>query len=107
MPRGGVYRQGKVHKHYEFGCKVPIVTTSRQSWIVGIDAAHDNPYDGVTLKPALAQVKRVTGVRPQEAFVDKGFRGQRYHPKAVAVYIAGRQQSHAAVEKAAQTTLGD
>ena len=66
-------------------------TTSRQNWIVGIDAAHDNPYDGATLKPALAQVKRVTGVRPQEAFVDKGFRGQRHHPKAVAVYISGRR----------------
>ena len=83
--------KGKVHKHYEFGCKVRIVTTSRQSWIVGIDAEHDNPYDGATLKPALAQVKRVTGTRPEEAFVDKGFRGQRYHPKAVAVYIAGRR----------------
>jgi IS5 family transposase len=83
--------KGKVHKHYEFGCKGRIVTTSRQSWIVGIDAAHDNPYDGATLKPALTQVKRVTGVRPEEAFVDKGFRGQRYHPKAVAVYIAGRR----------------
>ena len=31
------------------------------------------------------------GVRPEEAFVDKGFRGQRYHPRAVAVYIAGRR----------------
>ena len=83
--------KGKVPKHYEFGCKVPIVTTSRQSWIVGIDAVHDNPYDGATLKPALAQVKRLTGTRPEEAFVDKGFRGQRYHPKGVAVYITGRR----------------
>ncbi len=38
--------KGKVPKPYEFGCKVPIVTTSRQSSIVGIDAVHDNPYDG-------------------------------------------------------------
>lgn len=83
--------KGKVQKHYEFGCKVRIVTTSRQGWIVGIDAEHGNPYDGATLKPALAQVKRLTGVRPQEAFVDKGFRGQRYHPKAVEVYISGRR----------------
>jgi IS5 family transposase len=83
--------KGKAHKHYEFGCKVQIVTTSRQSWIVGIDAAHDNPYDGATLKPALTQVKRMTGVRPEEAFVDKGFRGQRYHPKGLAVYITGRR----------------
>jgi transposase, IS5 family len=83
--------KGKVAKRYEFGCKVPIVTTSRQSWIVGIDAVHDNPHDGVTLKPALTQVKRLTGVRPDQAFVDKGFRGQRYHPKGVTVYITGRR----------------
>ena len=83
--------KGKVHKHYEFGCKVRIVTTSRRGWIVGLDAAHGNPYDGATLKPALAQVKRLTGTRPEEVFVDKGLRGQRYHPRAVAVYIAGRR----------------
>jgi len=83
--------KGKVAKPYEFGSKVRIVTTSRRGWIVGVDAAHDNPYDGATLKPALAQVKRLTGTRPEEAFVDKGFRGQRYHPQAVAVYIAGRR----------------
>lgn len=83
--------KGKAHKHYEFGCKVPIVTTSRHNWIVGIDATHDNPYDGATLKPALAQVKRITGTQPEEAFVDKGFRGQRYHPKGVTVYITGRR----------------
>ena len=83
--------KGKVAKHYEFGCKVPIVTTSRQSWIVGIDAVPDNPYDGVTLKPALTQVKRLTGVGPEQAFVDKGFRGQPHHPKGVAVYITGRR----------------
>jgi transposase, IS5 family len=83
--------KGKAQKHYEFGCKVPIVTTSRQSWIVGIDAVHDNPYDGATLKPAFTQVKRLTGIRPEEAFVDKGFRGQCYHPKGVAVYVTGRR----------------
>ncbi len=83
--------KGKVAKPYEFGCKVPLVTTARQSWIVGIAAGHDNPYDGATLKPAFTQVKRLTGVRPEHAFVDKGFRGQRYHPKGVAVYITGRR----------------
>jgi IS5 family transposase len=83
--------KGKVHKHYEFGCKVRIVPTSHQGWIVGLEAVHGNPYAGAMLKPALAQVKKLTGVRPQEAFVDKGFRGPRYHPQAVAVYIAGRR----------------
>ena len=83
--------KGKVPKRHEFGCKVRVVTTSRHNWIVGIDAAHDHPYDGATSKPALAQVKRVTGTRPEEASVDKGFRGQRYHPKGVAVYVSGRR----------------
>ena len=83
--------KGKVPKRYEFGCKVRIVTTSRHGWIVGIDAEPNNPYDGATLQPALAQVKRLTGTRPEEAFVDKGFRGQRYQPKGVAVYITGRR----------------
>jgi IS5 family transposase len=91
--------KGKVQKHYEFGCKVHLVTTSRQSWIVGIDAVHGNPYDGATLKPALAQVKHLTGVRPQEVFVDKGFRGQRYHPKQVAVYVSGRRNLSARLGK--------
>lgn len=29
---------GKVHKHYEFGNKVGLVTTSRENWIVGVQA---------------------------------------------------------------------
>ena len=83
--------KGKVHKHCEFGGKVRIGTTSQHGGIVGLEAEHGNPYDGATLKPALAQGKRLTGVRPQEAFVAKGVRGQSQHPQAVAVYIPGRR----------------
>lgn len=32
--------KGKVHKRYEFGCKVVLVTTHASNWIVGIDAVH-------------------------------------------------------------------
>ena len=98
--------KGKVPKHYEFGCKVRLVTTSRSGWIVGIDAEHNNPYDEATLKPALAQVKRLTGVQPEEAFVDKGFRGR--------AIIPGRSQSISqvagislTVEQVTQTAFGD
>jgi IS5 family transposase len=45
--------KGKVHKRYEFGNKVGMVTTSRRNWIVGIQAFHGNPYDGHTLKSSL------------------------------------------------------
>ena len=35
--------KGKVHKRYEFGCKVSVAATSRDNWIVGIQAHHGNP----------------------------------------------------------------
>jgi len=84
--------KGKAHRPYEFGCKVAVVTTSRSNWVVGIDAVHENPYDGATLGPALKQVERTTEVRPEEAFVDRGFKGSAHHPEGVVVYISGRKR---------------
>jgi transposase, IS5 family len=84
--------KGKAHKPYEFGCKVAVVTTSRTNWVVGVEAAHDNPYDGATLGGALKQVERVTTVRPVEAFVDRGFKGAAHHPEGVSVYVSGRKR---------------
>jgi IS5 family transposase len=83
--------KGKAHRRYEFGCKVQVVTTSKAGWIVGIDALSGNPYDGATLKPALRQVERLTGINPEEAFVDRGFRGSEHHPPGVSVYLSGRR----------------
>lgn len=83
--------KGKAHKRYEFGCKVPVVTTSKQGWVVGIDAVHGNPYDGHTLKPAIDQMERLTGVRPKQACVDRGFKGKANHPDDVEVYLSGRR----------------
>ena len=59
--------------------------------MVGIDAEHGNPYDGATLKAAVAQVERLTSVKPEEAFVDQGYRGSEHHPEGVAVYLSGRK----------------
>lgn len=84
--------KGKAHKRYEFGCKVALVTTSKAGWIVGIDAVRGNSYDGVTLAPALKQVEKLTGVKPKEAFVDKGYRGSEHHPEGVEVYLSGRKK---------------
>lgn len=84
--------KGKAHKPYEFGCKVAVVTTSRSNWVVGVEAVHENPYDGATLSPALKQVERTTEVRPQVAFADRGFKGAAHHPVGVAVYISGRKR---------------
>ena len=67
--------KGKAHKKYEFGCKVSLVSTSKDSWVVGAQAIHGNPYDGHTLEESLDQAESITGWRPQHAYCDKGYRG--------------------------------
>lgn len=81
--------KGKAHKKYEFGCKVGLVTTSRGSWIVGIQAFHDNPYDGHTLSASLEKMKQLTGVTAKHAYCDRGYRGHDYQGPA-EIHIAGR-----------------
>lgn len=83
--------KGKAHKRYEFGCKVSLVTTSKQCWVVGIDALHGNPYDGHTLKEAINGMESITGTRPQQAFVDRGYKGVVNHPEDVQVFLSGRR----------------
>ena len=82
--------KGKVHKRYEFGVKASIATTNRSNFVVGGMAVPGNPYDGHTLKTALAQVRRVTGTRIEEAFVDKGYRG--HEEVETPVYISGQKR---------------
>jgi len=79
--------KGKVHKRYEFGNKVGLVTTSRDNWIVGVQAFHGNPYDGHTSSACLAETKRYTGRQPVEAYVDRGYRGHSVDPKETHVHI--------------------
>jgi len=85
--------KGKVHKKYEFGCKVSVATTSQDNWIVGVEALHDNPFDGHTLKGALAQVKRLVGWDAQNAYCDKGYKGNPKQLGATAVHLATRRKS--------------
>ena len=82
--------KGKVHKRYEFGVKASIATTNKSNFVVGGMAVPGNPYDGHTLKTALAQVRRLTGTRIDEAFVDKGYRG--HGETRTAVYISGQKR---------------
>jgi IS5 family transposase len=91
--------KGKAHKKYEFGCKVAIVTTSKSNWVVGVAAHHGNPYDGATLKSSIEQIERLTGVRPKEAFVDRGYRGKEHHPEGVKIHITGQHKAKGALKK--------
>jgi len=79
--------KGKAHKRYEFGCKVGVVSTSRDNWIVGIRAFHGNPYDGHTLAESLEQSERIMGATPKHVYVDLGYRGHNYDGNA-EVHIA-------------------
>ena len=83
--------KGKTHKKYEFGCKVSVATTSRDNWIVGIQAHHGNPYDGHTLDGMLKFVNRMTGTPVKEAYCDRGYRGHN-HTGDTIVHIAGNKQ---------------
>jgi IS5 family transposase len=87
--------KGKVQKRYEFGCKVSVAATSRGNWIVGAQALHGNPYDGHTLAGALEQVRRLSGQKPQTAFVDLGYRGHGVESE-VEVHVVPRKRRHLA-----------
>ncbi len=84
--------KGKAHKKYEFGCKVSVVTTSEDNWIVGVEALHDNPFDGHTLKGALKQMKRVVGWNAQSAYVDKGYKGNPKKLGDTTIHLANRSK---------------
>jgi len=82
--------KGKAHKKYEFGVKVSIATSTRSNFVVGMRSLPGNPYDGHTLSASLDQVTRLTGVRPVECFVDRGYRG--HDGTATSVMIAGQKR---------------
>lgn len=82
--------KGKVHKKYEFGVKVSVATTSRDNFVVGMQALPGNPFDGHTLAGALAQIGRVTGVVPDRCYVDRGYRG--HGVESSSVFISGQRR---------------
>lgn len=83
--------KGKAHKPYEFGVKVGVVSTSKESFVVGMQSLPGNPYDGHTLKASLQQVQKLTGIAPEEAYVDRGYRGHGL-AEPVKVWIAGAKR---------------
>lgn len=82
--------KGKARQPYEFGCKVSLAVTNREGFVVGAAALPGNPYDGHTLQGALDQVARLTGVKPQRAYVDKGYRG--HGVTGTQVFISGQKR---------------
>lgn len=81
--------KGKAHKRYEFGCKVSMATTSKDNWIVAIQAHHGNPYDGHTLNASIRQAEKSTNWKAKNVTVDLGYRGHDYDGQA-EVHIVNR-----------------
>ena len=91
-PHVACIAKGKAHKPYEFGSKVSILTTAEGAWVLGVKNFAGNPYDGSTLKAAIADAEGSTGVKVQTAYVDRGYRGAVHFPDHVTVIIAGRKR---------------
>jgi len=70
--------KGKSHKRYEFGCKVGVVTTMKNPFVIGIQAFEGNPFDGHTLSSSIEQAERLGSFKADEIYVDRGYRGHDY-----------------------------
>jgi IS5 family transposase len=84
--------KGKAHKKYEFGCKASIVSTNAGNFILGAMAHHGRPYDGRTLATVLAQIEKLTGTKPEEVYVDLGYRGHGIAQAQTQVILARQKR---------------
>jgi transposase, IS5 family len=84
--------KGKAHKQYEFGVKVGIVSTSKESFVLAARSLPGNPYDGHTLQACIEQATRVSGVAPKEAYADRGYKGHGCNTDAFKVWLSGSRR---------------
>jgi IS5 family transposase len=87
----GSISKGKAHKQYEFGCKVALMIVHKKGkgLILGSHAIHGNPYDWHTLKASIAQTQRITAVKVQEAYLDRGYKG--HGVEDVQTFVSGQK----------------
>ncbi len=92
--------KGKIHKKYEFGCKVGIVSTLKNSFIIAAKAFQNNPYDGHTLKPLIEIAEANTNVTTKTIVLDDGYKGcKRQFPEKNVMLTRDRNLSKAMKKK--------
>lgn len=69
--------KGKIHKQYEFGNKVGLITTSKTLIITAIKSFTGNPHDSKTIEPLLNQMQNNINYLPKEVVYDRGGKGQK------------------------------
>jgi transposase, IS5 family len=84
--------KGKAHQRFEFGVKVGLVTTNKESFVLAAKALPGNPYDGHTLKECLEQAERTCGVQAREVYVDKGYKTHGCNNATRHVFMTGAKR---------------
>ena len=74
-PEVEVIGTGKVAKPCEFGVKLSVAVTNKDSFVVGCRSMPNNPFDGHTLAGTLEQTEILSGVEPNCRYVDRGYKG--------------------------------
>ena len=97
-PQVACIAKGKARTPYEFGCKVSVVTTAEEGFVLDCQALAGNPYDGHTLESALRRVYLHTHKMPYHALVDRGYKGSE-HTLYSQVHITGRKIGKGKVHK--------
>jgi len=90
--------KGKARRPYEFGVKVSLAVAAKEGFVVGARSMPGNPYDGHTLAEQLEQVEILTGTRPKQAFVDRGYRGGEV-PEGCTMHVSGQKRGVTAALK--------
>jgi len=76
-PHTACIAKGKVAKKFEFGSKVSVAISKDGNIILGVVNYTGNPHDSKTVEDTLKQVEKLTGQRPEEAIVDRGYRTKK------------------------------
>ncbi|GLR27020.1 hypothetical protein GCM10007875_21110 [Limnobacter litoralis] len=89
-PKVACIAKGKARNPYEFGAKISIAVTAKDSWVVGARTFKGNPYDGHTLEEAFDQIKAIADHPPKQVYVDRGYRAA-YLGQQTDVIITGQK----------------
>ena len=80
------YSKGKEHKKFEFGSKASIVVDQGSGIIMGAMNFTETLHDSKTLPQVLDQYERINEKQPNEAFVDRGYRGIKKY-KETTIFV--------------------
>lgn len=83
---------GKARKPNEFGCKVSVMTTADEGFVLCSHAMHGNPYDGHTVNNSLLKMNKVAGEVPRAVLADRGYMGADRSCLFSHVHITGRKR---------------